>query len=63
MSIGEAAVWESSQAEIRWISVGAPSVDPRPRFRLLTGRVEFEYDPEDSPTGTLVPASEDPEVL
>lgn len=51
------------QPAIEWVSMTAPDADPYPRFRLLTSRVDFDFYPDDGPSGTLVSTDEDPEVL
>lgn len=33
------------------------------RLNVLRGPVEFDYDPDDKPSGTLVPTDEEPEVI
>jgi hypothetical protein len=54
---------EPTWAEDRWVVMVPPQVTSAPRFRLLRGPVEFDYDPDDRPHGTLVMAREDPELV
>ncbi|MGC2192647.1 MAG: hypothetical protein WA751_09970 [Candidatus Dormiibacterota bacterium] len=62
--------WELASPEYiaaSWDDFGAGSDavarKEAPRFRLLQGPVNFEYDPDDRPTRKLVRAREDPEVV
>lgn len=65
MSLADIAVVDKSATwtDVEWIDMASPVVDSRPRFRLLPGRVPFDFDEADEPAGTLVEGADEPEVI